>query len=162
MTTPRRRLALGGGALVILLAVGVGFVQASSVGAGSVPATANVAAAPVTATDGTDALLAARPMRGRGLVVHATLTIDSPKDGIITVQIDGGTIAAVDGHSVTIAEKGGGSVTVAIDTDTRVRRDRKRAAAAALKVGDAVRVVSRVAGGGGATARVIAVAAPGR
>jgi hypothetical protein len=163
MATPRKRLALGGGALVILFAVGVGFVQASSVGAGSAPAAANNAAAPATtATDGADVLPAALRLRGRGLVVHGTITIDSPKDGLITVQLDGGTIAAVDGDSVTIAEKGGGSVTVAIDKDTRVRRDRKRATAADLKVGDTVRVVSRVADGGAATARVIAVtAAPG-
>jgi hypothetical protein len=170
MAIPRRRLALGGAALVMLLAVGVGLVQASSVGAGLVPATTNVgsappaagnvaAALPVAATDRTDALLAALPIRGRGRIVHGTVTIDSPKDGLITVQIDGGTIAAVDAHSITIAEKGGGSVTVAIDSNTRVRRDRKRANAADLKVRDTVRVVSRIADGGAATARVIAVAA---
>lgn len=159
MATPRRRLALGGGALVILSAVGVGFVQASSVGADSVYAAANNAfAPPATATDGTDVFSAALRLRGRGLIVHGTLTIDSPKDGLITVQVDGGTIAAVDAHSITIAEKGGASVTVAIDNDTRVRRDRKRATAADLKVGDTVRVVSRVAGGGAATANTIVVA----
>jgi hypothetical protein len=159
MATSRRRLALGGGALVILSAVGVGFVQASSVGAGSVPAAANNAVAPpAMATDGTDVFSAALRLRGRGLIVHGTLTIDSPKEGLITVQIDGGTIGAVYAHSITIAEKGGTSVTVAIDNDMRVRRDRKRATAADLKVGDTVRVVSRVAGGGAATAKTIIVA----
>ena len=160
MATPRRRLTLGGGALVILSAVGVGFVQANSAGAGSVPATANIAVAPpATAADGTDVLSAPLRLGGRGLVVHGTVTVDSPKDGLIIVQIDGGTIASVDGHSVTIAEKGGGSVTIAIDKNTRVRRDRNRAAVADLKAGDTVRVFSRIGADGAATARLIVVAA---
>jgi hypothetical protein len=154
MATPRVRLALGGGALIILSAVGVGFVQASSAGAGPAPAAVTQPAPAAVA----DAFLAAPRLHGRGHIVHGTVTIDSPKDGLITVQIDGGTIGAVDAHSITIAEKGGGSVTVAIDSDTRVRRDRKRATAAELKVGDTVRVVSRVADGGAATAKTIIVA----
>jgi hypothetical protein len=159
MAIPRRRLALGGGALLLLTAVGVGFVQASTAGAASPPAAVDAAVAPPAATtDQADALSAALRLRGRGRIVHGTVTIDSPKDGLITVQIDGGTIAAVDAHSITIAEKVGGSVMVAIDSDTRIRRDRKRATTADLKVGDTVRVVSRVANGGAATAKAIVVA----
>ena len=159
MAIPRRRLALGGGALVLLTAVGVGLVQASSAGPGSVPPAVNPAVAPpAAATDQSDALAAALRFRGRGRIVHGIVTIDSPKNGLITVQVDGGTISKVDGKSVTISEKGGGSVTVAIDADTRVRRDRKRATPADLKLGDTVRVVSRVADGGAATAKAIIVA----
>jgi hypothetical protein len=158
MAIPRRRLAIGGGALVLLTAVGVGFVQASSAGAAPLPAAADAAVTPPAATtDQADALSAALRLRGRGRIVHGTATIDSPKDGLITVQLDGGTIAAVDAYSITIAEKGGGSETVAIDSDTRVRRDRKRATTADLKVGDTVRLVSRVAKGGAATAKAIIV-----
>lgn len=153
------RIALGGGALILLTAVGVGFVQASSVGANPPPAPIDAAVAQAAATtDQADGLSAALRLRGRGLIVHGTVTIDSPKEGLITVQVDGGTIASVDGKSVTIAEKGGGSVTVAINGDTRVRRDRKRATTADLKVGDTVRVVSRIANGGAATAKAIIVA----
>jgi hypothetical protein len=159
MAITGRRLALGGGALVLLTAVGVGFVQASSAGAASPPGAADAAVVPPAATtDQADSLTAALRLRGRGRIVHGTLTIDSPKDGLITVQVDGGTIAAIDSHSITIAEKGGGSVTVATDTDTRVRRDRKRATTGDLKVGDTVRVVSRVTNGGAATAKAIIVA----
>ena len=159
MAITGRRLALGGGALVLLTAVGVGFVQASTAGAAPLPGATDAAVAPPTATtDQADPLSAALRLRARGRIVHGTVTIDSPKDGLITVQVDGGTIAAVDAHSITIAEKGGGSVTVAIDSDTRVRRDRKRATTADLKVGDTVRVVSRVANGGAATAKAIVVA----
>jgi hypothetical protein len=161
MAISRRRLALGGSALVILSALGVGFVQANSIGPSSAPATVDVAVsapAAAAAPDGADALLAAPRQRGRRVVVHGTLTVDSPKDGLITVQIDGGTIASVDANSITIAEKGGGSVKIAIDSNTRVRRDRKRATVAELKVGETVRVVSRVAAGGAATAKAIIVA----
>ena len=159
MAIPRRRLALGGGPLVLLTAVGVGFVQASSTGAAPLPAAADAPVAPPAATTGqADPLSTALRLRGRGRIVHGTITIDSPKDGLITVQVDGGTIAAVDAHSITIAEKGGGSVTVAIDSDTRVRRDRKRATPADVKLGDTVRVVSRVTNSGAATAKAIIVA----
>jgi hypothetical protein len=158
MAIPRRRLALGGGALVLLTAIGVGLVQASTAGAVPVPAAVDAAVAPpAAATDQSDTFSAALRLRGRGLIVHGTVTIDSPKDGLITVQIDGGTISAVDAKTITISEKGGGSVTIATDGDTRVRRDRKRATTADLKVGDTVRVVSRVANGG-ATAKAIIVA----
>jgi hypothetical protein len=158
MAIARRRLAFSGGALALLTVVGVGFVQASSDGAGPVSAAANGSVAQsAAATDHARGLSAGLRLRGRGRIVHGTVTIDSPKDGLITVQIDGGTIAAVDGASLTIAEKGGANVTVGIDSNTRVRRNRARAAVADLKVGDTVRVVSRVATGGAATAKAIVV-----
>jgi hypothetical protein len=156
MAVSRTRLSLGAGALVVLSALGVGFVQANSIGASATPAAVDVAVTAPAPAAAANASLAAPRLRGRG-VVHGTLTIDSPKDGLITVQLDGGTIAAVDAYSITIAEKGGGSETVAIDSDTRVRRDRKRATTADLKVGDTVRLVSRVAKGGAATAKAIIV-----
>ena len=144
MAIPRRRLALGGGALLLLTAVGVGFVQASTAGAASPPAAVDAAVAPPAATtDQADALSAALRLRGRGRIVHGTVTIDSPKDGLITVQIDGGTIAAVDAHSITIAEKVGGSVMVAIDSDTRIRRDRKRATTADPDRADSEAIAAR-------------------
>ena len=158
MAIPRRRLALSGGALALLTAAGVGFAQASSYGADPVAAASNGPVPQITAaTDHAQGVSAGLRLRGRGRIVHGTVTIDSPKDGLITVQIDGGTIAAVDGASLTIAEKGGANVTVGIDSNTRVRRNRARAAVADLKVGDTVRVVSRVASGGAATAKAIVV-----
>jgi hypothetical protein len=156
------RVALVGGALVLLSAVGVGLAQASTVQpAVAQPVLTAAAAAPAAANDPIDAFAAPLRLRGRGLIVHGTLTVDSPKDGLITVQVDGGTISAVAADSVTIAEKGGGSVTVTINAETRVRRARTRATPADLKVGDVVRVVSRVAdGGGAATAKAIVVIPP--
>jgi hypothetical protein len=156
MAIHRRRFALAGAAVALLTVVGVGLVQASSVGADPSRPVADAPTAAATA-DEASSLAAAVPLRGLRRIVHGTVTIDSPKDGLITVQIDGGTIAAVDGASLTIAEKGGANVTVGIDSDTRVRRNRARAAVADLKIGDIVRVVSRVASGGAATAKAIVV-----
>ncbi|MEO5940059.1 MAG: hypothetical protein ABIZ72_03900, partial [Candidatus Limnocylindrales bacterium] len=48
----------------------------------------------------------------------------------------------------TIAETGGTSVTLKIETETRVRRDGAKAAIAALKTGDEVFAMSKVEAGG--------------
>jgi hypothetical protein len=162
MITQRRSLFLAGGSLVLLAAVGVGLVQASTAVPSVASTTQITPAAPAAAAQdragkAADGIAAAMRLRGRANVVHGVVTIDSPKEGLITVQFDGGTISAVDADSVTIAEKGGASVTVAIDSDTKVRRERKKAAAGDLKVGDLVRVVSRVASGGSVTAKAIIV-----
>ena len=163
MITPSRSVLLAGTSIVLLAVIGVGLVQASSPSTTPTAVTTDPGpaavppAAQARADRAADRIAAAMRLRGRGMVVHGTVTFDSPKEGLITVQYDGGTISAVDADSVTIAEKGGASVTVAIDADTRVRRDRKKAAVADLKVGDTVRVVSRVAAGGAATAKSIVV-----
>jgi hypothetical protein len=157
MKIPHWRIALTGGAVIVLSIVGFGLVQASSPAAApAATPTAPQAAAAVQADPDADGLADARIRAGRH-VVHGTITIDSPKEGLITIQLDGGSISAVDADSITIAEKGGGSVTVAITADTRVRIEGKRAKASDLKVGQTVRVVSRVGEDGSATARRIVV-----
>jgi hypothetical protein len=160
MAIPRRRLALAVGSLALLTIVGVGLVQARSVQPAVASSVATTAAGDAPTNRPDAGVRAALRLAARGRIVHGTVTIDTPKNGLITVQVDGGTISAVDADSVTIAEKGGGSVTVAIDSDTRVRRERKRATAGDLKVGDTVRVVSRLADGGSATAKLIVVTPP--
>lgn len=160
MAIPRRRLALTGATLALLAIVGVGLVQARTVQQPAVNSVATTAADNAKTNRADPGMRAALRLAARGRIVHGTVTIDTPKNGLVTVQVDGGTISAVDADSVTIAEKGGGSVTVAIDADTRVRRERKKATAGDLKVGDIVRVVSRVADGGSATAKLIVVTPP--
>lgn len=158
MKIPRWRFALTGGALIVLSIVGFGLVQASSPAARPVAvASAPQAAAAVVANPDVDGLLADARIRAGRYLVHGIVTIDSPAEGLITIQLDGGSISAVDADSITISEKGGGSVTVAITADTRVRIEGKRAKASDLKVGQTVRVVSRVGADGSATARRIVV-----
>ena len=158
MKIPRWRIALTGGALIVLSIVGFGLVQASSPAATPVAvASAPAADSAAGANSDVDGLLADARIRAGRYLVHGIVTIDSPTEGLITIQLDGGSISAVDADSITIAEKGGGSVTVAIGADTRVRIEGKRAKASDLKVGQTVRVVSRVGANGSATARRIVV-----
>ncbi len=89
-----------------------------------------------------------RRLAAWGRLVHATVVVDLKKGGLTTVQLDRGTISAVSATSLTIAEAGGGSVTVQLGDETRVRRDGGKAAIAALKTGDAVFVMSKVEAGG--------------
>jgi hypothetical protein len=146
MAIPRWRIALTGGALVVLSATGIGLATA---GTPLPAANSRDTVAPVTAN---------APLRvgGRHLV-HGTVTVDEPGGGLETYQLDGGTISAIDADSISIAESGGATVTIAIDDKTRVRIDRHRAKAGDLKTGQRVVVVSRLADNGAATAKVIRV-----
>ena len=79
------------------------------------------------------------------------------RDGkLVTYQLDHGTVSAVGGGSITIAEAGGTSVSVATTAETRVRKGAKPATLADLKVGDEVVVRSTVSGGT-ATAKLVVV-----
>jgi hypothetical protein len=80
--------------------------------------------------------------------VHATVVLDLPKTGLTTIQVDHGTISAAGATSLTIAEAGGGSATVTLASETRVRRNGDKAAIADLKVGDEVFTLSKVESGG--------------
>lgn len=154
MKIPRWRIALTGAALTVLTVAGIGLAQAAaptSADPDLAALDAAVSDAP-TAGDATGAVVRLRPLRN---VVHGTITFNSPKQGLITVQVDGGKITAVDAKSVTIAEVGGASITVAIDDKTRVRLDKKRSTAGDLKTGQTVRVISRVGTDNAATARLI-------
>jgi hypothetical protein len=81
-------------------------------------------------------------------LVHATVIVDLDKVGLTTIQLDHGTISAVSATSLTISETGGGSVSIALGTDARVRREGARAAVADLKTSDEVFVLSKVESSG--------------
>jgi hypothetical protein len=157
---PRWRIALTGAALTVMTVAGIGLAQAAAPPVPD-PALAALDAAVTadpTAAGAAGGLVRLRPLRN---VVHGTITFNDPKKGLITVQVDGGTITSVDARSITISEVGGASVTVAIDDQTRVRLDKKRSTPAGLKTGQAVRVISRVGTDNAATARVIVATAGG-
>ena len=175
MTIPRWRLAIVAGALIILSAIGGGFVQAASTSSAST--TTSVAVVPTTATVPTETrsdlssfagerLRALRDRIGDGdlgrlrrHLVHGTVTVLDRDDKLVTLQLDHGTISAIGDGSITIAEAGGSSVTVATNADTRVRKDRKPGSLATLAIGDEV-VVQSVVDTGSATARRIVVPVP--
>ena len=145
MRIPLWRLVLTGGAVVVLVVAGIGVAFAGA-------STETESLAPAGAAFNLD-----RPFRYGRHIVHGTVTIEDVDQGLVTIQLDGGTIGAVDADSITVSEAGGASVTVEIDERTRVRIDRHRAAVGDLKAGQKVMVCSRVADGGAVTARLIAV-----
>jgi hypothetical protein len=109
-----------------------------------------------------DALLAAdqtttRPAAAAGRIrrlaawqrlVHATVVVDLKQGGLTTIQLDHGTISAVSSTSLTVKETGGGSVSLALGDDSRVRRGGAKATIADLKTADEVFVMSKVEAGG--------------
>jgi hypothetical protein len=156
MRIPTWRVALTGGAIVVLLALGIGLVAAST---GGVPAS-NTAALPAS-TDGPAASGAPDQPRsgirhflekhaGRlGIgkhLVHVTATFTDKDGKLVTIQIDHGTVQSIGNGSLTIAEAGGTTVTVSTDTDTKVWVGRDAAKLGDLKTGDTVFVQSRVDG----------------
>jgi preprotein translocase subunit YajC len=181
MTIPPWRLALAAGTLVVLGAIGGGLVQAAAT---LTAPSANPAAQVATVDDAADLrdvlalstdptssskaipahLLAVRDRLGGRLagwrqhLVHATLTVLDRDGKLVTLQLDHGTVASVGSGSITIAEAGGTSITVATTAETRVRKERKPATLADLKVGDEV-VVQSIVDGGSPTARWVVVPA---
>ena len=169
MRIPTWRLVLTGGAIVTLLALGIGFVAAST------SARASQSGAPVAA--GSAALEASGvPGRGgggrlRGLlgregrlavgrrVVHVVGTFETKDGTLVTIQIDHGTIQSIGSGSVTVAEAGGATVTVTTDASTIVWIGRDKGTLGDLKVGDTVFVQSRIDGGTTLAKRVLKVPA---
>ena len=169
MSIPRWRIALTGVAIGVLAIAGIGLVNAGSNAVDSTLATVSKAvqaeaasnaeeaaldaaleAAPAAAREAADGRGANAGPVGRWVVrhlVHAVVTIQGEDDELYTIQLDRGAVTAVDADSLTIAEAGGSSVTVALNDATRVREGRERSNLDAIDVGDDVFVQSRIDGG---------------
>jgi hypothetical protein len=166
MTHLLRRTVLVTGFAVILGLAGIGLAQAAAFAsrpdarsaiAPAVLDTAfaadQVASDPAAADRAAGALL---KLRFWQRLVHATATLDLPDKGRTTVQLDHGTVAAIGTASLTVAETGGASVTVALGDETRYRKDGTRVKAGAIKTGDAIYVMSLV-GSAGSEAYLVVV-----
>lgn len=167
MRIASRVLAVAGAASLAIatgfggLAVGAGLVG------GGLPASPDLA--PAAATDGDAASLVAgdlavlapeleraagdppgalrqRLLRLAGRnVVHAEVVVD--RDGeLVTFRLDRGTVSSVGSGTLSIAQAGGRSASVATTAETRVRRDRAKATLGDLESGDVAVVLSRVEG----------------
>lgn len=165
MRIPTWRLALTGGAVVVLVLVGVGFVAASN-NPGVAPQAASLAAPGASGASGASGAtstaagaLAGHPRLRRliqrlenrpGLrrLVDGRLTFVDKDGQLVTMQLDHGTIASIGSGQLTIAEPGGGQVTVSTDGTTVVRLGdgSGKGSLGDLKVGDQVFVQSRVDG----------------
>jgi hypothetical protein len=160
LSIPRRRIALAGGAMLVLATVGLSVVSA---GSGARPTSDQAAAAvadalltnPGTATGkGSDAALL-RPRRLGRTLVHGTVTLDLPQKGLVTVQLDHGKVSTVGANSITISEVGNTSLTIATGDKTRVRKNDALAKLSDLKAGDEVFVVSELEGGTATAYRIV-------
>ncbi len=96
--------------------------------------------------------------RGRAFV-HAVVTLQRPA-GLVTFQVDQGTLATIASGSLTIGEAGGRSETVATSAQTRVRKDAQKSALTNLAAGDHVIVVSRFDASGKPVALLVIVPRP--
>jgi hypothetical protein len=170
MSTPRWRLAIVAGALLLLMAVGTGLAQAAPTAASTTGETPTAVTPAEFDPDQVsrlgERLRALRDRFGDGPLrrlrqhlVHGTFTLKDRDGDLITIQLDHGTISAIGDGTITIAEAGDTSVTVATNADTKVRKDREPASVDALEIGDEV-VVHSMVEGGSATAQFIVVPTP--
>lgn len=165
MRIPTWRIVLTGGAIVLLLGLGITAVAAST----SQPTIANgpAAAAPTAAPDASGN--PDRPNAGAGLrqwllghpriaarlegrlgaakhLVHVVGTFTDKDGNLVTIQLDHGTVQSAGSGSLTIAEAGGSTVTVTTDDATKVFVGKNAGTLADVKVGATVFVQSRIDG----------------
>jgi hypothetical protein len=101
------------------------------------------------------ALGRALPRFGRN-VIHAVVTVDHPQAGVVSIQIDHGTVESVGAGILTIAEKDGTKPAVSTNAVTKVTRNGSQAALTDLAAGDEVYVISRLEGGTATATRIFA------
>lgn len=168
MRIPTWRLALTGGAIVILLALGISFVAAStgtpasqgSAGQAAGSAAPGASANPNRPGGRLRALLGREGRLSVGRrVVHVVGTFQDKDGTLVTLEIDHGTIQSIGSGTVTVAEAGGSTVTVSTDGSTIVWIGKTKGTLSDLKVGDTVFVQSRIDGGTTLAKRVLKVPA---
>jgi hypothetical protein len=167
MRIPTWRLLLTGGAIIILAVVGIGLATATIT-----PAAPAGVVADAEETTGPDAVArerlgqrhgwgAGRLLRAGRHLVHAEVTVTGRDGELISLQVDHGTVQAVGGGSLTIAEAGGGTETVSTDDATIVHVGRKDGSLADVTAGDEVFVQSRIDGGTVLAKRIVIVPTSG-
>ena len=160
MKIAKWRLALASTTVLVLAVAGIGIASAAPpVGVDPVgPAAFELPLLEPDEDASTGDALRLRRLLGPRMV-HAEIVIDRGDKGLVTVQLDRGTIKAIGAQSLTIDQAGNRTQTVATSDTTRVRKNRQRATLADLRVGDVVIVTSMV-DKGKAEARLIVVPAP--
>ncbi|HEY4228047.1 MAG TPA: hypothetical protein VGM49_06890 [Candidatus Limnocylindrales bacterium] len=164
MRIPTWRLALTGGAIVVLVLAGLGLAAASNEPAAP---PANVAAAAPSAGPTTPGPLAGLRNRLRGAralrlgrhLVHATVTVTDKDGKLVNLQLDHGTVQSIGSGTLTISESGGGTETVSTDGTTKVFLGRNAGKLSDVKVGAEIFVRSGVTGGTTLARRILVVPA---
>lgn len=170
MRIPAWRLALTGGAVIVLGVAGIGLAAAGSASSGP----ADHALLPA-ATGSPDATLVpererarqqlgdraarmARLLRLGRRIVHVEATVTDRDGQLVTIWLDHGTVQAAGGGSLTIAETGGNEA-VKTDTATIVRVGREQGSLDDVKAGVEVFVQSRIVDGSALAKRILIIPA---
>ena len=156
--------ALGGGGYAVAVQSGGGGSGSGSAGAGVVAQANAAAATPSTGPSSRPAGPHARrgplaggfgllgPHQGLGLgrVLHGEVTVTTANGGTRLVDVQRGTVSAIDGNKVTVTSTDKVSFGYVIDAKTRIvdfdLAKPRTATVADLKVGDTVRVVATRSG----------------
>jgi hypothetical protein len=184
MQIPAWRVALTGGAVIILAAAGIGLVAAggarpaTTAGTYAVPPAAEVKAAevPTAAEPGAEEILAAlaederagRPgkaLRVRWLLragrhlVHAEVTITDREGKLVDLWLDHGTVQSIGDGKLVIAEAGSTTQTVQVADDVIVYVGRNDGKLRDVAAGAEVFVQSRVVDGATVAKRILVIPA---
>lgn len=178
MRIPAWRIALTGGAIVVLAVAGIGFAAASGAPATKPTTTTTTAvtsdsdavdgdlafdlAADVASNDDVAVADAGRLRRilrlGRHLV-HAEVTVTDKDGNLVHLQLDHGTVQSIGNGTLVIAETGGSTETVSTSDATKVHVGRKAGDLGDVTVGAEVFVQSRIDGGTTLAKRIIVIPA---
>lgn len=164
MRVPAWRLALTGGAILILAAAGIGLASAAAPTSARADLPAGFAsdAQPGAATE---ARVFEERLGGHGRwalragrhLVHAEVTLVGREDELVNIWLDHGTVASIGGGSLAVAEADGATRTMTVDDATIVYVGREDGGIADVTVGAEVFVQSRVTDGGVLAKRILVV-----
>jgi hypothetical protein len=172
MRIPSWRLALSGGAVIILIAGGIGLVAATSAPTGPAPdfVAAQPTAGPASSAkpDGQDrregraehrAARGARLLRLGRHLVHVEATVTDRDGQLLVVWLDHGTVQSIADGKVTLSEAGGTSQAISTDDATIVRVGRTDGTLKDVTAGAEVFVQSRVVDGTPLAKRILIIPA---
>lgn len=179
MRIPAWRVALTGGAILVLAVAGIGLAAAS--GAPSQRTTSDALANATTTdsatTDGdlafdlasdiessdtlapTEAGKLQRLLRIGRRLVHAEVTVTDKDGKLVNLQLDHGTVQSIGNGSLVISEAGGRTETVSTSDATKVRLGREVGDLGDVTVGAEIFVQSRIEGGVVLAKRIIVIPA---
>lgn len=177
---PASRLALTGGAIIVLAISGIGFAAASEAPSGiggSAPAQAATTGGEVVETElaidlaadvessdklgARDGAKLKRLLRFGRHLVHAEIIVTDRDGNLVYLQLDHGTVQSIGGGVLVISEVGDGTESVSTTDTTKVRVGRELGDLGDVTVGAEVFVQSRIEGGTAIAKRIVVIPAGG-
>jgi hypothetical protein len=135
-----KKTLLAGGAALAVLGAGTGIAYAQT------PSTPTpTAELPSQAAPGTPAKSGAHHRGWWSRIEHGEFTVRSKTDAKV-IDVQHGTVTALDGQSITVRSTDGVSATYTIDPQTKVRKDKATASISGVAVNDRAAVVATKTG----------------